>query len=72
MQHHRAEALKDRLDRTYLESLSTADIPQTATKAPDATDDSFKIAQEDLRLLYTEIDDVAGLAVAHDHVERVE
>ncbi|OAL35197.1 hypothetical protein AYO20_05451 [Fonsecaea nubica] len=64
LQYFRAQTLKDRLDRAYLESLSRADIASSAQVVSDGTIDTV---QEDLGSLYKEIDDVMGMVVAQEH-----
>ncbi|KAH0842094.1 hypothetical protein FOPE_07544 [Fonsecaea pedrosoi] len=64
LQYFRAQTLKDRLDRAYLESLGSADIASSAQVVSDGTIDTV---QEDLGSLYKEIDDVMGMVVAQEH-----
>ncbi|KAJ9610385.1 hypothetical protein H2200_005162 [Cladophialophora chaetospira] len=65
LQHFRAEALKDRLDRVYLDALPTADAQGSGTHS--AGDVLTTAIEEDLNSLYAEIDDMVAMVVAHDH-----
>ncbi|KIW22908.1 uncharacterized protein PV07_11156 [Cladophialophora immunda] len=58
LQYFRTQTVKDRLDLTYLESLSNAE---------DVSDGTLDTVQEDLDSLYSEIDDVVGMVVAQEH-----
>jgi hypothetical protein len=57
-----AAAIKDRLDRVYLESLTAIEDGQTLPTME--TSDSV---QQDLDSLYDEVDDVVNLVVEHGH-----
>jgi hypothetical protein len=67
LHHFRAGAVKDRLDRIYLESLRTADLAGGIHNAPDVSDPPHETAKEELSSLYEEIDDMVTMVVAHDH-----
>ncbi len=64
LQYFRAEALKDRLDRIYLEALNTADV---RGDVHEASGDLPEVVEADLSSLYTEIDDMVTMVVAHEH-----
>ncbi|KIW97427.1 uncharacterized protein Z519_01011 [Cladophialophora bantiana CBS 173.52] len=64
LQYFRAKTVKDRLDRTYLESLGGTDTASNAQAVAGGTVDAVR---EDLGSLYSEIDDVVGMVVAQEH-----
>ncbi|EXJ67574.1 uncharacterized protein A1O5_09587 [Cladophialophora psammophila CBS 110553] len=64
LQYFRAKAVKDHLDRTYLESLGGTDTASNTQAVADGTVDAVR---EDLGSLYSEIDDVVGMVVAQEH-----
>ncbi|KIV84965.1 hypothetical protein PV11_00710 [Exophiala sideris] len=69
LRHFRAQAIKDRLDRTYLESLERLD----ADDAPlDDGDTSATDVQGDLGSLYGDIDDVVTMVVSQEHASGIE
>ncbi|KAJ9633230.1 uncharacterized protein PV06_00928 [Exophiala oligosperma] len=61
--HFRQQALKDRLDRIYLESL---DRSTNGDDSNDFSDASATEVQTDLASLYAEIDDVVTMAVSQE------
>ncbi|KIW65342.1 hypothetical protein PV04_07611 [Phialophora macrospora] len=67
LQHFRAGAVKDRLDRIYLESFHSADLAGDAQNAHDVSEPTHETAKEELNSLYEEIDDMVTMVVAHDH-----
>lgn len=72
LQHFRVQALKDKLDCTYLESL---DDHETGGKEPLSGDISTRTVdevQQDLSSLYAEIDDVVTMTVHNEHSEPIE
>ncbi|KAK4934718.1 hypothetical protein LTR10_024091 [Elasticomyces elasticus] len=69
LRQFRAQAIKDRLDRTYLESLEGSD----ANNAPLNVDDaSATDVQEDLGSLYRDVDDVVTMVVSQEHAGGIE
>ncbi|EXJ88479.1 hypothetical protein A1O1_05409 [Capronia coronata CBS 617.96] len=68
LQHFHTQAIKDRLDRTYLESLADSDLGATEAVSTDGVQD----VQTDLGSLYTEIDDVATMFVSHEHSGHIQ
>ena len=60
----RADALKDRFDRTYLEALCTSN---DSLNGQDVSDTSTEAIQSDLGSLYAEIEDVVTMVVANEH-----
>lgn len=65
LRHFRAKAMKDRLDRTYLESLDTT--KDVSGHSETASDGAVKVVTEDLNSLYAEIDDVITMVVVQEH-----
>jgi hypothetical protein len=63
----RAETVKDRLDRIYLESQSGADSRGDDPDAQPPTESTLKAAKDDLSSLYAEIDDVATMVVSQEY-----
>lgn len=66
LRHFRVEAVKDRLDRTYLESLG--DAPELA----DASAATIQEIQQDLRCLYSEINDVVAMVASQEHGNAID
>jgi hypothetical protein len=65
-------ALKDRLDRIFLENLHSDTSP--ADNQPEESAASTTLIsdlQQDINSLYTEIDDVATMPVEHEHRTRL-
>ena len=68
LQLFHAEALKDRLDRTYLESLNALDASGDSSDALlDAPEITLRMVKGDLSSLYSEIDDVAAMVASHQY-----
>lgn len=65
LQHFQAKAMKDRLDRIYLESIDTAQA--VSEHSETVSNGALKAVKEDLNSLYAEIDDVITMVVAHEH-----
>jgi hypothetical protein len=59
-----AKAVKDHLDRTFLEALRTADPTKNAR---DESEASPEATQQELDSLYTEVDDVMAMVIAQQH-----
>jgi hypothetical protein len=74
LQHFRVQAVKDRLDCTYLRrlndlsSLDREESPQD----PAVPSPTVKEIQHDLGSLYSEIDDVVTMTVRHEHTGPIE
>jgi hypothetical protein len=64
LQLFHAETLRDRLDRIYLESLSTVGISGHSQDNLDASKITLESVNEDLSSLYAEIDDVETMVVS--------
>lgn len=68
LRHFYVQAIKDRLDRRYLETLASSD-----TQASEGvSDDSVQAVQADLASLYAEIDDVATMLVSQVYSRGIE
>ena len=74
LQHFRVQAVKDRLDCNYLQSINGRSSPEgdANPKGPAVSLTTVKEIQQDLGLLYEEIDDVVGMTVRHEHASRIE
>ena len=79
LRYFRAEAVRDWLDRTYLESLDISNSESnTVNPVSMGTEDvcvsaaTLKDVQDDLGSLYTEIDDVMTMLVSQEHGNAIE
>ncbi|KAK5072490.1 hypothetical protein LTR64_005038 [Lithohypha guttulata] len=70
-----AETIRLRLNRCYLQALTTEQECEDISKYNQIRDDSIQaktdLLQQDLRMLYSEIDDVAQMLVMHEHGNRL-
>ena len=67
LQLFQAEALKDRLDRVYLESLDSVVVSADNYGDPSAAETDLETINEEMSSLYAEIDDVAKMVAVHEH-----
>ncbi|KAL2444484.1 hypothetical protein ABEF95_016893 [Exophiala dermatitidis] len=82
LRHFRVQMIKDRLDRTYLETLARESNLQedeeaagsSSTSAQNDDDEAIAIKslQDDLGSLYPEIDDVATMVVTQAHSRAID
>ncbi|KAL2406675.1 hypothetical protein ABEF93_008001 [Exophiala dermatitidis] len=82
LRHFRVQMIKDRLDRTYLETLAresnlqedeeTAGSSSTSAQNDDDEAIAIKSLQDDLGSLYPEIDDVATMVVTQAHSRAID
>jgi hypothetical protein len=78
LQHFRVQALKDRLDATYLrflEEQGQVGLEAEGEAVPDdshLTSETVREVQNDLTSLYAEIDDVVTMTVRHEHAGPIE
>lgn len=69
LQHFRTQTIKDRLDRTYLESLARSNGDDATLDVPDA---SATDIQGDLGSLYGDIDDVVTMVASQEYAGGIE
>lgn len=76
LQHFRIQAVKDRLDCTYLHLLADLSAlvpkPEEVPDDPDVTSETVGEIEKDLGSLYAEIDDVVHMTVRHEHTAPIE
>ncbi|EXJ78099.1 hypothetical protein A1O3_09260 [Capronia epimyces CBS 606.96] len=72
LRHFRSQAVKDRLDRTYLESLANGESEEEEQRSEAVSADEVQNIHADLGSLYAEIDDVATMLVSHEHGKGVD
>lgn len=76
LQNFRVQTVKNRLDCTYLRRLNDLSPPEGVEPPhdPDASSSTLAVQeiQQDLGLLYDEIDDVVTMAVRHEHAGPIE
>lgn len=72
LQHFRVQAVKDRLDCTYLRCLDDQPSPPEGEELPHHSPATVTDIQNDLGSLYAEIEDVVTMTVRHDHAGPIE
>lgn len=74
LQHFRVQAVKDRLDSTYLQRLNDLSSLEVEGSPQDPAVPSATVQeiQHDLGSLYSEIDDVVTMTVRHEHTGPIE
>lgn len=75
LRHTYAETIRVRLNRCYLQALTTEQERESVSKHSQIRDTSIQaktdLLQQDLRMLYSEVDDVAQMLVMHEHGDRL-
>lgn len=72
LQHFRVQAVKDRLDCTYLRCLDDQPSPPEGEVLPHPSPATVTDVQNDLGSLYAEIEDVVTMTVRHEHASPIE
>ncbi|KAK5094960.1 hypothetical protein LTS08_008356 [Lithohypha guttulata] len=75
LRHTYAETIRVRLNRCYLQALTTEQEYEDISKYDQIRDNSIQaktdLLQQDLRMLYSEVDDIAQMLVMHEHGDRL-